>query len=73
MTAHTKYSNFLDAIDVSVANSDHYGNLRWHVDCTALANAEDEEWDSDDYWCAALGTARMVLDCWEDFYPQLVK
>ncbi len=70
MTTYTEYTQFLDAIDVSVAISDDYGDLRWHVDCTSLANAEGA---GDEYWCSALATARMVVDCWQDFYPDLVK
>ena len=66
-----EYDEYLKSIDVSVAGSDNFGDLRWHVDCSSLANID--EFVEADEWVQALNTAKMIMDCWEDFYPQLIK
>ena len=65
-----EYNEFIAAIDVSVAGKDELGDLRWHVDCSAINNIDDSL--PEDYWAQALETAKMVLDGWRDFYPQLI-
>ena len=57
MTSERKYDEFIASIDVSVAGSDQHGDLKWHIDCTAMANAE------------ALASAEMALDDWQSFLP----
>lgn len=73
----TKFQAFLETIDVSQAGTDEYGDLRWHIECSALANANDSfsgATFSEEAWAEmAYDTAFMIYDCWEDFYPQLVK
>jgi hypothetical protein len=75
---HT-YRLFLDMIDTSVAGRDNYGDLRWHVECSAETNAGDTmndtggTWYSDAYWASALDTAKMCVDDWRSFFPQLRK
>lgn len=65
------YRNFIDAIDNSLMGSDEYGNLAWHVDCTAQANAADDADTEEEFFRVALETAKMALDDREGFYPQL--
>jgi hypothetical protein len=64
-TAFDTYTAFITSIDNAVAGSDEYGNLAWHIDCSAMANGAT--------MAECLDTARMILDCWQDFYPQLIK
>jgi hypothetical protein len=61
-----KYESLIASIDNSVAGTDEYGNLAWHVDCSAIANMRHS-------WKEAIDTANMIIDCWQDFYPQLIK
>lgn len=61
-----KYQDFIASIDNSVAGSDFHGNLASHVDCSVQANAEAGATDDD-----LISQAKMILDCWESFYPQL--
>ena len=76
-TAEQIYRNFLASIDTSVAGRDQYGDLRWHVECSAEANATDMQQEkttaqtTDGYYAAALSTAKICLDDWESYYPQL--
>ena len=65
MVTQAEYNEFIEGIDNSVAGTDEYGNLAWHIDSTATSNADNYE--------DMIATARMALDCWEDFYPQLIK
>jgi hypothetical protein len=75
--AEKAYRDFLSTIDASVAGSDEHGDLIWHVECSAEANAGDTmnetggEWGSDEYWDVALRTAQMCADDWRGCYPQL--
>jgi hypothetical protein len=75
--AEKAYRAFIAAIDVSVAGRDGYGDLRWHVECSAEANAGDTmnetggAWFSDEYWASALDTAKMCADDWRSYYPKL--
>ena len=81
--ARAAYYEFLNSIDVSVAGKDHYGDLRWHVECSADQNGEDTAQESgyreytDERVIAvfesSLATARMIVDSWQDYYPELVK
>jgi hypothetical protein len=77
MTRETEeaYDAFIAAIDVSVAGRDSNGfDLRWHVACSAEANAGDMivEKTATDFYAAALLTAEMIVDDWKSYYPQLV-
>lgn len=65
-----EYTALIDGIDSSVAGSDEYGNLAWHVDCSATANASGNTFV--EKFQSQIDTAKMILDCWEDFYPQLI-
>jgi len=74
MTSQAQYEAFIAAIDTSIAGSDEYGDLRWHVACSAEANAGDMMAEgNEDFYAAALATAEMCLDDWKSYYPQLVK
>ena len=74
MTSQARYEAFITAIDTSVAGSDKYGDLRWHVACSAEANANDMMKEGyEDFYVAALETAEMCLDDWPAYYPDLVK
>jgi|TARA_R100001086_G_scaffold183119_1_gene102136 hypothetical protein len=65
-----EYLEFIANIDVSVAGKDSsFGDLRWHVDCSAINNIDDSL--PEDCWAQALETAKMLVDCWREFYPQL--
>lgn len=77
LTAQQRYDSFLDSIDVSVAGTDVYGNLRDAIDCSALANASTMAAEYDDaawefYYENALATAEMCLNDWQSLYPQLI-
>jgi len=78
-TAEQAYDDFIANIDTSVAGSDQYGDLRWHVACSAEANAGDMQAEGSaeatdtGFYEAALSTARSCVDCWQDYYPQLRK
>ena len=61
-----KYFELIESIDGSQAGTDDYGGLAWHIDCSAMANSEGS-------WEKAHDTAVMIFDCWQDFYPELVK
>ena len=61
------YEAFISSIDDSVAGKDEFGGLAWHIDCSATANM-----DGGDDWDGAYRTAEMIMDCWPDFYPQIV-
>jgi hypothetical protein len=77
--AERAYQNFIAAIDTSIAGRDNYGDLRWHIECSAETNAGDTmnetggEWYSDEYWQSALSTAKLCADDWRGYYPQLRK
>ena len=66
-----EYEAFIASIDNSKAGTDEYGNLAWHVDCSAQANACDTCPDGEGFWEVALDTAKMCADDWKGFYPQL--
>lgn len=68
--AAIKYADFIESIDNSVAGVDQYGNLAWHVDCSARANGEGRTGAELEKSC--LDTAIMIMDCWGDFYPWLI-
>lgn len=76
--AETAYRAFIAGIDCTVAGSDAHGNLAWHVACSAEANATDMQREGTapktdcGFYGAALTTAEMCLDCWRDYYPQLM-
>jgi uncharacterized UPF0160 family protein len=76
-TKREQYQAFIAAIDCTQAGADDYGNLAWHVDCSAQANACDMQneqgKDATRYWSDALSTAEMIVDCWQDYYPQLIQ
>jgi hypothetical protein len=73
MNDQATYQRFIAAIDSSVAGTDEYGDLAWHVDCSAQANAGDMGYASpEEYWTNALSTAEVVLDDWHSYYPQLI-
>jgi hypothetical protein len=74
------YRAFIASIDTSVCGRDEYGDLRWHIECSAEGNAGDmltgQTFDTDyDYedalYTAALATARDCADDWRSMYPQL--
>ena len=69
-----KYDAFIASIDNSVAGSDMYGNLSWHIECSAESNAIDMGLNpsNPDFYKAAYETAVMCHDAWQDFYPQLI-
>lgn len=73
----TKLQAFLDTIDITQAGTDEYGDLRWHIQCSAEGNASDSftpETFTEEAWQGmALETAIMLYDCWKDYFPQLVK
>lgn len=81
MSAFQEYQDFLSSIDNSKALTDSYGNLAWHVDCSATENAGDtlvEQFSDLDgtertekFYELCLSNAVMMDDCWIDFYPQL--
>ena len=81
--AENAYKYYIGMIDVSVAGTDTYGDLAWHVDCSAFQNGCDTAAEQGhNTYCAtsryviytyALTTARMIVDCWQDYYPQLIK
>jgi hypothetical protein len=60
---------YIQTIDETVAGRDIYGGLRFHIQCSAEANANDMngDWETN-----AVNTAKMIMDCWQDFYPQLI-
>ena len=78
MDAKAKYHKFLESIDTSVAGCDDYGDLRWHIECTASTNANDtsEEqggFTETQWYEMALATAEFALDDWRGWYPWLEK
>ena len=64
------YADFIEGIDSSVAGTDDYGDLSWHIDCSARANGYGNTGAELERSC--LDPAIMILGCWEDFYPWLV-
>ena len=69
-SAKTRYDAFIASIDVSIAGRDQYGDLRWHIECSAEANATGDN-QSEEWFGSALESARMCADDWKSFYPQL--
>jgi hypothetical protein len=82
----TTYTAFIEAIDDSVAGNDGSSSwgLKFHVSCSAEENAGDtiaeDGFAANDvseaamlrYWEIALATAKMIMDSWQDYYPQLI-
>ena len=82
-TTERKYRNLIAGIDVSVASTEDTLNLRDRVEASASQNADDtvaelglkpnSETGIAAWYTAALSTALMILDSWEEYYPELVK
>lgn len=76
-SAKEQYADFIASIDASIAGRDEHGDLRWHIECSAEANAGDmqaegvAERTEEGWYSAALDTAKMCLDDWKSYYPQL--
>ena len=66
-TERTFYA-FIDAIDNSVAGTTGGCSLSVCVADSANCNMVDG-----DDWAGALATAEMIMDAWEDYYPELIK
>ena len=73
MNTRQAYEAFLAAIDVTIAGTDEYGDLRWHVECTAVSNANDCNLSGEHWYKMALDTAEQAYDDWKSYYPQLIK
>ncbi len=82
MTNLEKYEAFTASIDTTVAGQDEYGDLRWHVECSAEGNAGDTMKEmgltyettldyEDAFYAVALATAKECADDWRSYYPEL--
>jgi hypothetical protein len=70
--ARSRYEAYIAAIDVSVAGRSEYGDLRWHVECSAETNASDTApLNTIEWYETAFETARMAHEDWRNWYPEL--
>jgi hypothetical protein len=78
------YNAFISSIDDSIALRGPYGGLRWYISCSAETDAADTAAENatcrsgltpyeqeELFYADALAIARMVYDCWQDYYPEL--
>ena len=73
-----EYFDIIANINNSVANMGFYGALSDYVDCSAQASAGDMVREGvcsneEEMWQAAIDTATSILDCWQEYYPELIK